>query len=66
VQDKNEKTVVSCKWKERCSRVFFLLLVVVVAVAVAVAASSGTPQLRHSLAVPGTYLFSLNSGLSVS
>jgi len=65
VQDKNEKTVVSCnKWKERCSRVFFLLLVVVVAVAVA--ASSGTPQLRHSLAVPGTYLFSLNFGLSVS
>ena len=64
MQDKNEKTVVSCKWKERCSRVFFLLLVVVVAVAVA--ASSGTPQLRHSLAVPGTYLFSLNSGLSVS
>ena len=43
---------------------FFLLLVVVVAVAVA--ASSGTPQLRHSLAVPGTYLFSLNFGLSVS
>jgi len=65
VQDKNEKTVVSCTWwKERCSRVFFLLLVVVVAVAVA--ASSGTPQLRHSLAVPGTYLFSLNFGLSVS
>ena len=64
MQDKNEKTVVSCKWKERCSRVFFLLLVVVVAVAVA--ASSGTPQLRHSLAVPGTYLFSLNFGLSVS
>ena len=65
MQDKNEKTVVSCKWKERCSRVFFLLLVVV-AVAVAGVASSGTPQLRHSLAVPGTYLFSLNSGLSVS
>ena len=65
MQDKNEKTVISCKWKERCStRVFFLLLVVVVAVAVA--ASSGTPQLRHSLAVPGTYLFSLNFGLSVS
>ena len=64
MQDKNEKTVISCKWKERCSRVFFLLLVVVAAVAVA--ASSGTPQLRHSLAVPGTYLFSLNFGLSVS